>query len=77
MGLSPTPEEMDIPALDLDPDTSPVFLYNPSNRRVLPLFTFFDVEHQSPQVLLIKMGECKYTSTHNDIDFDKIKDQVR
>ena len=39
--------------------------------------TLFDVEHQSPQVLLIKMGECKYTSTHNDIDFDKIKDQVR
>ncbi len=44
MGLTPAPEDMDIPALDLDPDTSPVFLYNPSTRRVLPLFSFFDVE---------------------------------
>ena len=27
----------------------------------------FDVEHQSPQVLLIQNGKCTYTTSHNDI----------
>ena len=31
-------------AFDIDPDTSPVFLHNPSTQRVLPLFSFFDIE---------------------------------
>ena len=44
MGLSPAPDTMEIPDLDLDPDTSPVFLYDPTQQRVLPLFSFFDIE---------------------------------
>ena len=28
----------------------------------------FNVEHQSPQLLLIKDGKCVFSSTHNDID---------
>ena len=28
----------------------------------------FHVEHQSPQILLIKEGKCVFTATHNDID---------
>ena len=30
--------------------------------------TIFEVEHQSPQVLLIKNGTCVYHASHNAID---------
>ena len=36
----------------------------------------FDVEHESPQVLLISRGECVYNASHFDISFDSIKEQV-
>lgn len=36
----------------------------------------FDVEHQSPQVLLIQNGECTYDASHFDIRFDEIVSQV-
>ena len=35
----------------------------------------FKIEHQSPQVLIIKKGKCIYTASHNEIDFQKIKQQ--
>ena len=34
----------------------------------------FEVEHQSPQVLLIKNGECVYSASHNLISASIIKD---
>ena|SRR6218665_1978121 len=36
----------------------------------------FEVEHQSPQVLLIQNGECTYDASHFDIRFDEIVGQV-
>ncbi|WP_266368012.1 bacillithiol system redox-active protein YtxJ [Tellurirhabdus rosea] len=36
----------------------------------------FEVEHQSPQVLLIQNGECVYDASHMAISFDSLKDQV-
>ena len=36
----------------------------------------FHVHHQSPQVLLIKDGECVYEETHNAIYMDEILEQV-
>lgn len=33
----------------------------------------FAVEHQSPQVLVIKQGKCTYSATHWDIAMDEIK----
>lgn len=33
----------------------------------------FVVEHQSPQVLVIKQGKCTYSATHWDIAMDEIK----
>jgi len=33
----------------------------------------FEVEHQSPQVLLIKEGKCIYHESHWDISFDEIQ----
>jgi bacillithiol system protein YtxJ len=33
----------------------------------------FDVEHQSPQVLVIDQGKCTYSATHWDISMDELK----
>jgi bacillithiol system protein YtxJ len=33
----------------------------------------FNVEHQSPQMLIIKDGKCVFSSTHNDIDVADLK----
>ncbi len=37
---------------------------------------FFQIEHESPQVLLIKNGSAFYDSSHFNIDYQKIKDVV-
>ena len=33
----------------------------------------FDIEHESPQVLLIKDGVCTYSATHFDISFAELE----
>jgi bacillithiol system protein YtxJ len=37
----------------------------------------FNVHHESPQILLIKNGECIYEETHNAISMDDIIDQLQ
>ena len=34
----------------------------------------FNVEHASPQVLIIKNGECVYDESHNAISMDEIEE---
>jgi bacillithiol system protein YtxJ len=36
----------------------------------------FDVYHQSPQVLLIKNGECIYETSHGEISAEDTADQI-
>ena len=36
----------------------------------------FNVEHESPQVLIIKNGECVYDESHNAISMDEIVEAV-
>lgn len=36
----------------------------------------FKVEHESPQVLIIKNGECVYDDSHNGISMNDISDQA-
>ena len=36
----------------------------------------FDVYHESPQILVIKNGECVYDESHMGISMDLIKDQI-
>jgi len=36
----------------------------------------FDVYHESPQVLLIKNGECHYEESHLGIDMFELGDQI-
>ncbi len=33
----------------------------------------FEVEHQSPQLLLIRNGECQYDASHLSINLDSVK----
>jgi bacillithiol system protein YtxJ len=33
----------------------------------------FDVEHQSPQILVIDNGKCTYSATHWDISMEDLK----
>jgi bacillithiol system protein YtxJ len=37
----------------------------------------YDVDHESPQVLLIENGEAIYDRSHFDIDYDKILEASR
>lgn len=36
----------------------------------------FGVEHESPQVLIIRNGMCVYSATHSEIDYSEIMGQV-
>lgn len=36
----------------------------------------FQVHHQSPQLLLIKNGECVFEATHSDISAEEVAEQV-
>ena len=36
----------------------------------------FNIHHESPQVLLIKNGECIFSESHYDIRFDEILEQA-
>ncbi len=36
----------------------------------------FNVYHESPQVLLIKNGECTYDESHNGISMEEITEQA-
>ena len=38
--------------------------------------TEFSVFHESPQVILIKNGECSYDESHSGINMDDIKEQA-
>jgi len=63
----PTPEGMSFYYLDLL-----------SNRALSNLISEkFNVEHQSPQVLLIKNGQCTYEETHSAISMDEILEQAK
>ena len=36
----------------------------------------FGVHHESPQVLLIRNGDCVYDESHNGISMDEIREQA-
>lgn len=50
-----------------------VIASRPMSNRVAELFS---VHHESPQVLLIKNGECVYEESHNGINMDEIAEQA-
>ena len=64
---SKTPEKVDFYFLDL------IKYRSVSNK----IETEFMVNHESPQVLLIKNGECVYEESHSGISMDEIEEQVK
>ncbi|MCB9047086.1 MAG: bacillithiol system redox-active protein YtxJ [Chitinophagales bacterium] len=47
--------------------------YRPVSNKVAEVFS---VHHESPQVLLIKGGECVYEESHNGISMEEIAEQA-
>lgn len=58
----------DIPCFFID-----LIRYREISNRVAEMY---DVEHQSPQVLIIKDGKCVYNASHFDITYDDIIKQL-
>jgi bacillithiol system protein YtxJ len=56
------PEGIDFYYLDL-------LIYRPISNQVAEMFA---VHHESPQLLLIKNGECAYVEAHNGIDTEDL-----
>ena len=58
-------------------EVQPYYLDLIANRNISNLIAQdFDVEHQSPQVLLIRNGKAVYDRSHFDIDFKSIKQEI-
>jgi len=47
--------------------------YRPISAKIAEVF---QVPHESPQILIIKNGECVYDESHNGISMDDIAEQV-
>ena len=47
--------------------------YRPISNKVAEMFS---VHHESPQVILIKNGECTYEESHNGINMEEIIEQA-
>jgi bacillithiol system protein YtxJ len=58
------PESIDFYYLDL-------LSHRPISNRIVDLF---EIDHESPQVLLIRNGECVYDESHMGITMDEIVD---
>lgn len=57
--------------------TSMYFLDLISNREVSnTIAQKFSVHHESPQLLLIKNGECIYETSHGEISADDLAEQI-
>lgn len=56
-----------------DEDVIPVYLDLISHRDVSNrIAELYGIDHQSPQILLIKNGKCVHTSSHSSIDPEKL-----
>ena len=58
-------------------ELTPYFLdliaYRPISAQIADLF---QVEHESPQLLLIHQGKCLYNASHFDISFEALRDSL-
>lgn len=58
---------------DLDGKVTPYFLDLLNHRAISnEIASKFEVEHQSPQLLLISKGKCIYDASHNAIEVESI-----
>ena len=59
------------------PDALPFYYLDLINHRAISnaIAEKFQVHHESPQILLIKNGECIYAESHNGINMAEIEEQ--
>ena len=61
----------------LPEETSVYFLDLIKNRQISnTIAELFDVHHESPQLLLIKDGECIYETSHSEISAEEAAEQM-
>ncbi|RZJ30432.1 MAG: bacillithiol system redox-active protein YtxJ, partial [Flavobacterium sp.] len=61
-----------------DDEIEPYFLDLLSHRGVSnEIAGRFNVVHQSPQLILLRNGECHYTASHSDIDAAELKEKIK
>lgn len=67
--------ELDWEAL---PKSTPLYFLNLLNHRDVSnaIADIFDVHHQSPQLLLIKDGECIFETSHGEISAEETAEQI-
>jgi len=63
---APQPQDIDFYYLDL-------LSYRPVSNKIAESFR---IEHESPQVLIIRNGECVYDESHLGISMDEIADRA-
>lgn len=63
---------------DIDPEQAvPVYLDLIAFRAISDKIAIdLSVRHQSPQVLLVKNGQCVYAASHSEIDVEDIKQNL-
>ena len=59
-------------------EDSIVFLLDVISHRAISneVATYFQVHHESPQILLIENGECTHDASHFDITVEEIKEVI-
>jgi len=67
--------ELDWDAL---PETTPLYFLNLINYRDISntIADIFNVHHESPQLLLIKDGECIFETSHGEISAEEAAEQM-
>lgn len=60
------------------PDGTPLYFLDLLSYRVISnaISSEFNLHHQSPQLLLIKDGECIYEASHGEISADEMAEQI-
>ena len=60
------------------PDATPFYFLDLIKYRHISnkIAEYFNVRHQSPQILVINKGKCVFTESHSGIVFDEIADLV-
>jgi bacillithiol system protein YtxJ len=63
---------------DLLPETVPAYFLDLISYRDISneIANLFQIHHESPQLLLIKNGECIYESSHGEISFEDAAQQI-
>ncbi|HYK77219.1 MAG TPA: bacillithiol system redox-active protein YtxJ [Daejeonella sp.] len=63
---------------DALPETLPVYYLDLLNYRAISneIADLFQVHHESPQLLLIKDGECIYEASHGEISAEEVAEQM-